>query len=164
MKSMTSARPPIDAMTPARMESCAERRPDRALFQIGQRSGQRAGLERDDQVAPSRRCVMPVICPLSVIRPSIVGADITRLSSTIAEQASDVRLGEPAEPRRSILLEREVHGRPVVFVERLRGAAQIVPATTAAFCARSRDRPTPAAARPRPRPGSISAVAAADCC
>ena len=124
--------------TPERIESAPRRGADDALFEVAHRGRQRAGAQRRARGrATSCGVKLPLIRPSSVIRPSMRGADCTRLSRMIASERpmfSPVTLPNLRAP---VAVQREADGGTVVLVDatawRCGGRA---PVTAATFCTR----------------------------
>ena len=84
MNTMISSRPTTEEMTPARIESAPSDGPTTRSSQVGQRRRQRAGAQRQRQVVGDLRGEAAADPPLVGDAPFERGAEITRLSRTIA--------------------------------------------------------------------------------
>ena len=125
MNAVTSARPPIDARTPALIESRPRDGPIVAFLEIAQRGRQRARPQDQRQVArflrreAPRNPAFPVDAALD---------DRRRLDEVVEDDRqlpADVRAGRLAELDRAVAVEREADGRLVELVDGRAGVAKV---------------------------------------
>ncbi len=105
----------------------AERRPDRRLLHVGQRSRQRAGPEFQRQVLGLLHREGPGDLALIADGALDVRRRHDRPVEDDREKTVDVLAGRLAEPGRRVALHLEVHGRLVVLVRPLLRAPQVAP-------------------------------------